>query len=74
MAPSGAPVAWVREPSWFFRLSAWQERLLGFYEAHPDCIMPAARRNEVVSFVRGGLRDLSISRTSFTWGVPVPDS
>ncbi len=73
LAPTGAPVAWVREPSYFFRLSAWQERLLAFYEAHPDFIAPVARRNEVLSFVRGGLTDLSLSRTSFTWGVPVPD-
>jgi methionyl-tRNA synthetase len=73
LAPSGAPVEWVREPSWFFRLSAWGERLLAFYDATPDFIGPAARRNEVTSFVRGGLTDLSVSRTSFTWGVPVPD-
>jgi methionyl-tRNA synthetase len=72
LAPSGAPVEWVREPSYFFRLSAWQERLLEFYAAHPDFIAPASRRNEVISFVRGGLTDLSISRTSFRWGVPVP--
>jgi methionyl-tRNA synthetase len=71
-APSGAPVQWVREPSYFFRLSDWQERLLAFYEDHPDFIGPPARRNEVVSFVRQGLKDLSISRTSFSWGVPVP--
>ena len=73
LAPTGAPVAWVREPSYFFRLSAWQERLLSFYDAHPDFIAPPSRRNEVLSFVRGGLADLSISRTSFRWGVPVPD-
>lgn len=72
-APSGAAVQWVREPSYFFRLSDWQERLLAFYEAHPDFIGPPARRNEVISFVRQGLKDLSISRTSFSWGVPVPD-
>src|SRR5690606_15567029 len=72
LAPSGAEVEWVEEPSYFFRLSAWQDRLLAFYEANPDFILPPGRRNEVVSFVRGGLRDLSISRTSFTWGVPVP--
>ncbi|WP_376091328.1 methionine--tRNA ligase [Roseomonas sp. CCTCC AB2023176] len=71
-APSGAPVEWVREPSWFFRLSAWGDRLLAFYEANPDFIAPATRRNEVLSFVRSGLQDLSISRTSFRWGVPVP--
>jgi methionyl-tRNA synthetase len=72
VAPSGAPVQWVREPSFFFRLSAWQDRLLRFYDENPDFIAPQARRNEVLSFVRGGLHDLSISRTSFKWGVPVP--
>ena len=73
LAPTGAPVEWVEEPSYFFRLSAWQERLLAFYDAHPDFILPETRRNEVVSFVKGGLNDLSVSRTSFKWGVPVPD-
>jgi len=72
-APTGAPVEWVEEPSYFFRLSAWQERLLAFYEAHPDFVLPQSRYNEVVSFVRGGLTDLSVSRTTFSWGVPVPD-
>ena len=72
IAPSGAPVEWVREPSYFFRLSAWQDRLLAFYEANPDFIGPGARRNEVISFVRGGLNDLSVSRTSFRWGIEVP--
>ncbi len=72
LAPSGAPVEWVREPSYFFKLSEWQDKLLQLYEADPDFILPAGRRNEVLSFVRGGLRDLSISRTSFTWGIPVP--
>jgi methionyl-tRNA synthetase len=72
-APTGAPVEWVEEPSYFFRLSAWQQPLLDFYDAHPDFILPASRRNEVVSFVRRGLQDLSVSRTSFAWGVPVPD-
>jgi methionyl-tRNA synthetase len=71
-APSGAPVEWVREPSYFFRLAAWQDRLLTFYEEHPEFIAPSSRRNEVISFVRGGLRDLSISRTTFKWGIPVP--
>ncbi|MFO1066968.1 MAG: methionine--tRNA ligase [Geminicoccaceae bacterium] len=71
-APTGAPVEWVEEPSYFFRLSAWQERLLAWYDANPDCILPATRRNEVLSFVRGGLQDLSVSRTSFRWGIPVP--
>jgi methionyl-tRNA synthetase len=73
-APTGAPVEWVSEPSYFFRLSAWAERLLSFYEANPSFIAPASRRNEVLSFVRGGLQDLSVSRTTFTWGVPVPDA
>lgn len=71
-APSGAPVEWVEEPSYFFRLSAWQDRLLDWYDANPDCILPESRRNEVISFVRGGLQDLSVSRTTFKWGVPVP--
>ena len=74
VGPSGAPVEWVREPSYFFKLSEWQDRLLQLYENEPDFILPAGRRNEVLSFVRGGLRDLSISRTSFTWGIPVPDA
>ncbi|WP_372624565.1 methionine--tRNA ligase [Falsiroseomonas sp.] len=71
-APSGAPVAWVKEPSYFFRLSNWADRLLAHYEAHPDFILPASRRNEVIAFVKSGLGDLSISRTSFSWGVRVP--
>ena len=74
VAPSGAPVAWVREPSYFFDLSKWQDKLLELYETQPDFIAPTSRRNEVMSFVRGGLHDLSISRTSFTWGIPVPDA
>ncbi|MDA1325961.1 MAG: methionine--tRNA ligase [Proteobacteria bacterium] len=72
-APSGAEVEWVEEPSYFFDLSKWQDRLLAFYEANPDFIAPNSRRNEVISFVKGGLHDLSVSRTSFKWGVPVPD-
>ena len=71
-APSGADVEWLEEENYFFRLSAWQDRLLAYYEANPDAIAPRGRRNEVMSFVRGGLRDLSISRTSFSWGIPVP--
>jgi methionyl-tRNA synthetase len=70
--PTGAPVEWVREPSYFFKLSEFQDRLLAVYETDRNFIQPASSRNEVMSFVRGGLRDLSISRTSFTWGVPVP--
>ena len=72
VAPSGAEVEWVEEPSYFFRLSAWQDRLLELYDANPDFILPKTRRNEVVSFVSGGLKDLSVSRTTFKWGVPVP--
>ncbi len=71
-APSGAPVEWVREPSYFFRLSAWADRLLKLYDDEPDFILPASRRNEVMAFVKSGLGDLSISRTSFSWGVKVP--
>ncbi len=74
IAPSGAECAWVEEESYFFRLSAWQDRLLEFYAKNPDAVMPETRRNEVVSFVKSGLRDLSISRTNFDWGVPVPDA
>jgi methionyl-tRNA synthetase len=72
LAPSGAEATWVEEPSYFFRLSAYQERLLRLYEEEPDFIAPKERRNEVMSFVKGGLRDLSISRTTFDWGIPVP--
>ena len=71
--PQGTPVEWVEEESYFFRLSAFQDRLLDFYERNPEFIGPEERRNEVVSFVRGGLKDLSISRTTFDWGVKVPD-
>ena len=71
-APSGAEATWVEEPSYFFRLSAYQDRLLKFYDAHPEFIAPRERRNEIVSFVKGGLQDLSISRTTFDWGIPVP--
>ncbi|MEM8799027.1 MAG: methionine--tRNA ligase [Pseudomonadota bacterium] len=71
VAPTGAPVEWVEEPSYFFRLSSFSDKLLEYYEAHPDFVRPKSRLNEVASFVRGGLRDLSISRTSFKWGVPV---
>lgn len=72
LAPTGAPVEWVEEESYFFRLSAWQDRLLAFYEANPDFVQPKNRYNEVVSFVKGGLKDLSVSRTNFDWGVKVP--
>jgi methionyl-tRNA synthetase len=72
LAPSGAEVIWVEEPSYFFRLSAYQDRLLKFYDENPDFIAPKERRNEIVSFVKGGLQDVSISRTTFDWGIPVP--
>lgn len=72
LAPSGAPVEWVEEPSYFFRLSAYTDKLLKHFESHPEFIEPASRRNEIISFVKGGLQDLSISRTNFKWGVPVP--
>ena len=70
---TGAPVTWTEEQTYFFRLSAYADKLLAHYEAHPEFIGPDVRRNEVVSFVSGGLRDLSISRTTFDWGVQVPD-
>jgi len=72
LSPNGTPVEWVEEESYFFKLSAYQDRLLAYYREHPDFIGPETRRNEVVSFVEGGLRDLSISRTTFDWGVKVP--
>ncbi len=74
IAPSGAPVEWVREPSYFFRLSTFQDRLLTLYQDEPAFVAPSSRRNEVISFVKGGLRDLSVSRTTFNWGIPVPDA
>jgi len=74
LAPSGAPVEWVEEPSYFFRLSAWGERLLRLYDERPEFVAPESRRNEVIAFVRSGLQDLSLSRTSFGWGIPVPDA
>ena len=72
VAPSGAVAEWVEEPSYFFRLSEWQDRLLQYYDETPDRVLPRTRRNEVVSFVKSGLLDLSVSRTSFRWGIPVP--
>ena len=71
---SGSLVEWVEEDSYFFKLSAFQERLLEFYKKNKDFILPEARRNEVISFVEKGLKDLSISRTSFSWGIPVPEN
>ena len=72
--PQGTPVQWTEEQTYFFRLSAYQERLLEFYDTNPNFIGPETRRNEVVSFVKGGLQDLSISRSTLSWGVPVPDA
>ena len=74
LSPQGTPVEWTVEESWFFRLSSYQQKLLDHYAANPDFIRPDSRRNEVLRFVEGGLQDLSISRTSFDWGIPVPDS
>src|SRR5438874_1733289 len=74
LSPQGTPVEWTVEESWFFRLSKYQQLLLDHYAANPGFIRPDSRRNEVVRFVEGGLKDLSISRTSFDWGVPVPGS
>jgi methionyl-tRNA synthetase len=74
VGPTGTPVEWVEEKSYFFRLSAYQDRLLKHYADHPEFIGPPERRNEVVSFVSGGLQDLSISRTTFDWGIAVPDA
>jgi methionyl-tRNA synthetase len=72
-APTGAEVSWIEEESYFFKLSEFTQPLLDFYEANPDFIRPTSRFNEVKSFVKGGLKDLSISRTTFSWGVPVPN-
>ncbi len=70
--PTGSPIEWVEEESYFFRLSAYQDKLLDLYRNHPDFVLPETRMNEVMSFVKGGLQDLSVSRTTFDWGVPVP--
>ena len=74
LSPQGTPVEWTVEESWFFRLSNYAEPLLALYNDHPEFIQPDGRRNEVARFVEGGLRDLSVSRTSFDWGVKVPGS
>ncbi len=71
---SGSKVEWVEEESYFFKLSKWQKPLLKFYEQNPKFILPKSRKNEVISFVKGGLKDLSISRKSFTWGIKVPSN
>ena len=72
-APTGADVEWVEEPSYFFNLSKWQDKLLAFYKNNPEFILPKSRKNEVLNFVKSGLKDLSISRTSFSWGIKVPN-
>ena len=74
LSPQGTPVEWTAEETWFFRLSKYQDALLKHYADNPDFIRPESRRNEVLRFVEGGLKDLSVSRTSFDWGVPVPGS
>lgn len=71
-APSGGTVEWMEEESYFFKLSEYQDKLLKYYEEHPDFIAPTSRRNEVISFVKSGLRDLCVSRSKFSWGIPVP--
>ena len=70
---SGSIVEWIEEESYFFRLSKWQDKLLDYYENNPEFISPKSRKNEVISFVKNGLKDLSISRTTFSWGVKVPN-
>jgi methionyl-tRNA synthetase len=72
VGPQGTPVDWVEEESYFFKLSAYQDKLLDLYARHPDFVLPKERLNEVASFVKGGLQDLSVSRTTFDWGVKVP--
>jgi methionyl-tRNA synthetase len=72
IGPQGTPVEWVEEESYFFRLAAYEDKLLDLYTRQPDFVLPKERLNEVVSFVRGGLRDLSLSRTTFDWGIKVP--
>ena len=69
----GTKVEWLKEESYFFKLSNWQNKLLEFYDKNIDFIKPSSRRNEVISFVKNGLRDLSVSRTSFSWGIKVPN-
>ena len=71
---NGSPVEWVKEESYFFKLSEWQDKLIDYYEKNPESILPKTRYNEVLSFIKGGLKDLSISRTTFNWGVPVPNN
>ena len=73
LGPQGTPVEWIEEESYFFKLSEYQDKLLEFYNANPDFIAPSHRKNEIVNFIKGGLNDLSISRTTFDWGVKVPN-
>src|SRR5690606_26906799 len=70
---TNTPVTWTEESNFFFRLSNYQDKLLALYEEHPEFVAPSTRRNEIVSYVKAGLKDLSISRTTFDWGVPVPE-
>ena len=70
----GSVVDWIEEDSFFFKLSLWEKELLNFYDLNPDFIKPLSRMNEVKSFVKSGLKDLSVSRTSFNWGIKVPNS
>ena len=72
LGPQGTPVEWTEEQTYFFRLSKYEKKLLKLFEEKPDFLLPAERRNEIVSFVKGGLQDLSISRTTLDWGIPVP--
>ena len=72
--PSGSKVEWLEEESYFFKLSKWQEPLLDFYKKNPNFILPKSRKNEVISFVKSGLKDLSVSRKSFKWGINVPSN
>lgn len=74
LGPQGTPVEWTEEQTYFFRLSKYEKKLLKLYEEQPDFILPPERRNEIMSFVKGGLQDLSISRTTLDWGIPVPDA
>ncbi len=74
IAPTGAKVEWVKEESYFFKLSKWQDKLLQHYKENPSAIAPKSRFNEVISFIESGLKDLSISRTTFKWGIPVPNN
>ena len=71
---SGSPVEWIEEESYFFKLSKWQDKLLEYYDKNPEFISPKSKKNEVINFVKNGLKDLSISRKTFTWGIKVPNN